>query len=779
MGTKVTVDDITNISNGSGLATLNENFDILADEFDKVLYADGSVPLAGNLDADSNRILNLPIPVSAGEPVPYNMIGELTDQIISEVIEQLEDFVEAAENEADAAAASAAAAALSASAAEAVSGPSYVSQAAGEAGTTPGQVFAVDPGTGVVSIYLRTLGGSTLLRAIPTAAALAATTGAGLIGIASGGTLQAFITSIIGTSIFAPIAGELGVLNPFYPVGDVRRYGVTPDGTTNWEGSFGTRMTNIYANSALPGVTIYWPGGDYNTSMNFGLAHSGSKMHFDDARFYGILHYTGGIHDVRHTGKVRVLDRFGVTGEGSYNIRVGHVVCESDSTKNVASPGIEGRGAHIVNCPNFECDLLEVIDCGACKAAAPGSLGNLAAIFIECQEDTGLKGRYVVHNSKTNGIFINGLDINVDLECRGHGLETINSSVGFEGSSVGQTNLGTGIYLQRVTGCARIKQSQVNATPLADTYSVLIGETGISSTPASRAKPLSIPYLMAEAGDGNRGVCFGEALAPSPNVQVALGDVTIDLRNGETLAAGYGMFNVLPSITTADSKVYVTAKQVDLNRSAAQIGFNFLSGTGTRVQSFIKIDAYRFNGLSAGGKLVVANGSAQAGVMRVEMNGGEAFYTGGSSAAAPIVTFNTISALVRGLRIRTSSAASTPFMLLTALSNFKIEDVTSEGLRANDHIVFTGATNGVVDNVTSVGGAVTGAGVTFNGTISDVSFRNMFVTDFAQGFNSGTSMTFTRCVAVNCTATANTSNTDMTLAQFPAANQLGCTNFAV
>ena len=62
MGTKVTVDNVTNIEINSGVPTLNDNFDIVADEFDKVFYRDGSLSVTGNIDMDSNRLLNVPAP---------------------------------------------------------------------------------------------------------------------------------------------------------------------------------------------------------------------------------------------------------------------------------------------------------------------------------------------------------------------------------------------------------------------------------------------------------------------------------------------------------------------------------------------------------------------------------------------------------------------------------------------------------------------------------------------------------------------------------------------
>lgn len=73
-------------------------------------------------------------------------------------------------------------AAASAALAEALTGPTYASQAAGEAATTNGQMFAVNNGDGTVTIYLRTGGGSTAQRTLATTAALALATGSGMVG---------------------------------------------------------------------------------------------------------------------------------------------------------------------------------------------------------------------------------------------------------------------------------------------------------------------------------------------------------------------------------------------------------------------------------------------------------------------------------------------------------------------------------------------------------------------------------------------------------------------
>lgn len=64
------IDNIENIQNSSGVQTINQNFEKIQAELEKVLYKDGSNASDGNLDMDSNRILNLPDAITSGEPVP-------------------------------------------------------------------------------------------------------------------------------------------------------------------------------------------------------------------------------------------------------------------------------------------------------------------------------------------------------------------------------------------------------------------------------------------------------------------------------------------------------------------------------------------------------------------------------------------------------------------------------------------------------------------------------------------------------------------------------------
>lgn len=89
-----------------------------------------------------------------------------------------------------------------------------------------------------------------------------------------------------------PVAvGETGVLNSEYKVGDSRRYGIFPDGVTNWESAYPARMEALKLNSTVRGITVFWTPGLYKTELNMSYLHSGSRMHFETgALFGGLIH---------------------------------------------------------------------------------------------------------------------------------------------------------------------------------------------------------------------------------------------------------------------------------------------------------------------------------------------------------------------------------------------------------------------------------------------------------------------------------------------------------
>lgn len=71
MGVKLTLTDVENFNNPtSAVQQINANFQAISDILDEVLFRDGTAPnyLTSSLDANSQRILNLPSPESSAEP---------------------------------------------------------------------------------------------------------------------------------------------------------------------------------------------------------------------------------------------------------------------------------------------------------------------------------------------------------------------------------------------------------------------------------------------------------------------------------------------------------------------------------------------------------------------------------------------------------------------------------------------------------------------------------------------------------------------------------------
>jgi hypothetical protein len=153
MGVKVTVDEIENVGHASGLPTINENFEELADEFDLVHYRDGSQAATGNWDMDSNRILNLPPSSTVSEPITRGEMNTIVLEFLSAIASTYEIFASTAE---------------------------------GLAATSEGENFMVIT-SGNVSVYENNAGSADEVYVIPTASLLSAGLGSSEIGYISPG----------------------------------------------------------------------------------------------------------------------------------------------------------------------------------------------------------------------------------------------------------------------------------------------------------------------------------------------------------------------------------------------------------------------------------------------------------------------------------------------------------------------------------------------------------------------------------------------------------------
>jgi len=580
---------------------------------------------------------------------------------------------------------------------------------------------------------------------------------------------------------------EAGVLYPGYAIGDVRRYGVFPDGVTNWEDDYGDQMAAIYANSCLPGICIYWPPGDYATGINLTTEYSGSRMHFDNAVFYSILHWID-VSDVVWTGEISTYDRFGIAydGVGSSNLKLGICHLLNDPTKNLAGYG--GRGVHLATASNFDFELFDVVDCAECNATPPGNTGNLAAVWIESQGLSGIRGRIHVQNSQTNGVFINALDVDLDIQVDGYGNQAITGSGQLQGLTVTQTQIGFGVCIQRSTGQASIVIDQSNASPAADVYTLFFPETGVSTVASSRHKAFNVTSLRATVGDANRGICIGSAEDKLTTANVVFSGVSHIRRRGtDSLASGYAGLNVLsPPAVASNYRRFVSTGALTFDNFEAVLEFQAQAVATSALDNYTEVIVAQMNfPVSSSGSISLVGNASTGGVLKGSISNISLYWSAGSNATPSILLDGCTDFDIRGGELRLALQGNTTAVSMTNNINCSVTlgRVVNYGSSSNGAIAINAGNSRCRIGPISLerpGAITTSIGVRFTGTQTDCTFHGLVMdTAFSSGFKKGTSPVFTRCAAIACTATGNTANTDLATSDFAAANQLACTNFAV
>lgn len=579
---------------------------------------------------------------------------------------------------------------------------------------------------------------------------------------------------------FPAVTGETGILDYSYPVGDVRRYGVTPDGVTNWEGSFASRVAAIFANSCLAGVTIYWPPGEYATGLNLTSAYVGSKMYFDHAKFFNILHVIDNVTDVQWLGTVYTYDRLGTIGS---RLRFGTVILLNDATKNPQGTG--NRGVHILGGEDISWDDIIVENTGPTSSVLPGAQ-TIWAAFTAQGNPRNLRGHSIwVKNAQGHGVYINAYDVNIGLiKVDGYGNQAIDftgASYLQDSDSEAQSEQGCGVWLNRWTGyIGRIVVGQSNATPADDMYSVLVDETGKSTSAADRYVTGKIGSIRASVG-GNRGICFGEATTPGNFLNVDVDTITAQLRSGTTMTSGYAMVNVSPVSSTTASRYAVKIGHIDMVDPNTQLGVKATGTAGTRVFTEVNIGVVSADNMLGAGQMCVFDGSAGIGSLRGSVGRIHCKYDAGSGSN-PMVDLNTVQSFAVGsVHLKSNSAVNTPAIRMLNCTDTQVRNVRTENFRNTGAgtVAINGVTRCVFGPAYLKGAATSGQGILFSNAITDLSLVDVRVTGFATGLDNGTGLSMSGVSAVNCRSYSNTDDTDLTTTNIPAASQFNCSGITV
>ena len=143
------------------------------------------------------------------------------------------------------------------------------------------------------------------------------------------------------------------VVDSSYAIGDIRRYGVTPENAVQRDPRTGKkRLSTVLDLAELTGIEMQFPKGYYGTDLI--LDHRRNlRLRFNESEF-NLIHITQAIDtlpkpdNIKLGGTLISYDRLGIT-EAS-NISIDTVYLRSNETLNLR--GMKGRGCHIYHGSN-------------------------------------------------------------------------------------------------------------------------------------------------------------------------------------------------------------------------------------------------------------------------------------------------------------------------------------------------------------------------------------------------------------------------------------------
>lgn len=644
------------------------------------------------------------------------------------------------------------------------------------------------------------------------------------------------------------IGVEYGVIYPYFAKGDVRRYGVFPDGVTNWEGTYPARMTAIYKNACNPNITCRFPPGFYATGMNFSGIYSNLKFHMESgAEFGSILHFissaapvnksissitrasgvvtvtTAGSHGFTPGSIVRIIgvkggttdfngeditvatvptsttltfaqagaDESGtVSSTGAYLLeralrnvkvtgklvsydRIGTInlidsffdglIVRSNPAKQIAYPGTKARGIHIYSfTDNVSFGDVLIEDCGTPNNTdAALAIDGGAAAPRRCKF-----GKVHVKASDVHGAYICGFshtfeELRIDEFSAAQNVNVLQDSDG-----LAQSQEGKGVWFNRCSGIVietlRINQSTI---PRANAfYHLMVDETGISTVNDTRARGVHVGRMILR-NVMTQGASIGDRNYPATNeVHLHVDVAELQLATGATLTSGYQGLHL--NKNSGDSRLHIG--KVDFLDFVAQLRMKTAAGT---VFSFSNITDRAYSTTNNNGQLLEAQGVVLGGTIQYSHAGG--------STAAPLIYLNGAGAsdsIFQDINIVASVATNTPSLKILSASRVTINKMYTYLMRnATANIELNGITSCTLNNVNLVSTGGAGTGVVLN-VLTDCLLTNWSITGFSKGVDQFGTAAITRCTAINCNISGNTTQTDVQAASFTVLNAASIQN---
>ncbi len=207
------------------------------------------------------------------------------------------------------------------------------------------------------------------------------------------------------------------VLNPNFPVGDVRRYGVFPDSSYASIHPFTKipKITTVLNLCEQQGIEMFFPKGYYKTALILD-SRKNMSLRFDGAEF-DIIHITHNAEskekpeNITLKGSVTTYDRLGITE--ALNISIDTVYIKTDKSKNLRN--LRSRGCHIYHgCKNISINYLEIDDFGS---GGVDYQHNHAALAIDGWKNNPINvqiKKVYIKSTDRHGVYITGTDHIID-----------------------------------------------------------------------------------------------------------------------------------------------------------------------------------------------------------------------------------------------------------------------------------------------------------------------------------------------------------------------------
>jgi len=211
---------------------------------------------------------------------------------------------------------------------------------------------------------------------------------------------------------------------------------------------------------------------------------------------------------------------------------------------------------------------------------------------------------------------------------------------------------------------------------------------------------------------------------------------------------------------SADTRVWIG--KLDFVDGVSQLRMRTASGT---VFNFNCITDRGYTSLTNNGQLLEAQGT-------IVGHSIQYLYSGGSTLV-PLIYLNGAGASdssISDICITSASSVNTPCLKLDTVSRVNINKFYSTNMRnSTSNVELKSITSCILSNFNMVASGNVGTGVGLN-VLTDSLLANWTITGFSKGVDQVGTAAITRCTAINCNISGNTTQTDVLANSFTVLN---------